>query len=227
MSAPRYPTWQMNACISLSSVWLQLLSPLSCSYLLFVKRECFCSTHPWNKPVWRSRIVSTLLKKSYPLALIRWQNNRRCRWNLLQLGASSCPVWCTALKELPGTQWACAERWWTGPGLLSLPVSASTPPVPPANHNRQGIHRALSTPIDRKSPAELSQPGMINTENISITEMSPNELFIRFEGCSRISSNEWRTSAAKAKAWHGRVFIRMLRPHSDVGRRPDVEKLQG
>lgn len=144
------------AVISLFSHWLQLLFPLSCSYLLFIKRECFCSCLLWNKPV-------------------RWSNQRKvthgpwcgekqrcCRKDLLTLGASSCPVWYTALKGLSGTQWACAERWWTGPGLLlllSLPVSASSSPVLPTNHNWQGIHRTLSTPVDRRSCADLSQSG--------------------------------------------------------------------
>lgn len=32
--------------LSLFSGWLKLVSPLSCSYLLFVKRECFCSCLP-------------------------------------------------------------------------------------------------------------------------------------------------------------------------------------
>lgn len=161
MSAPRFR--KMNACISLFPGWLQLLSPLSRSYLLFVKKECFCSCHPWYKPVRWCSIVSTLPKKSYPWALIRWKKTRCCRKNLLTLGVGSRPVWSAALKGLSGTQWACAERWWTGPGLLlllSLPVSASSPPVHPANHNwQQGIHRALSTPTDRKSRANLSQPG--------------------------------------------------------------------
>lgn len=70
MSAPLYPTSKKNACISLFSGWLQLC-PSSCSYLLFVKRECFCSCHPWNKPGRWSSIVSTLPKKSYLWALIR------------------------------------------------------------------------------------------------------------------------------------------------------------
>lgn len=82
------------------------------------------------------------------------------------LGARSCPVLHAALKGLSGTHWACAERWWTGPGLLlllSLPVSASPPPVLPTNHNWQGTHRTLSTPMDRKSRADLSQSEGMNT----------------------------------------------------------------
>lgn len=122
----------------------------------------------------------------------RWSKKKtknRCHKNLHTFGADSCPVLQTALKGLPGAHWACAERWWTGPGpfiLLSLPVSASPPPVLPTNHNWQGTHGTLSTPMDGKSHAVLSQSGGINTgKERSGGGISP---LLCYEGC-RISIN--------------------------------------
>lgn len=123
MSAPRYPTSKMNACISLFSGWLQLLSPLSCSYLLFVKRECFCSCHPWHKPVRWSSIVSTLQKKNYLWALIRWKKqmlSHKCAhtWSR-QL---SCVIHFIerAVWHSVSMCWEVMDRTWPPPAPIAL-----------------------------------------------------------------------------------------------------------
>lgn len=98
----------------------------------------------------------------------------------------------------------CWEAWWTGPGLLlllSLPVSASPPPVLPTNHIWQGTRRTLSTPMDEKSCADLSQSRVGGGGWTQVKSAPwPCKMCCSswFEGC-RISINYWRTWSCRNK----------------------------